>query len=129
MEEEKEEELRGKFKRPEVLRGIAPFAETPCGKLYIIITEYKGKPVEVFLEMGKSGMCQKSMFEAFGRVITKALQWGLPIDEVADSLSGINCKGAKLEKPSCLSLAAGKLRLGNNIGDFWKKKEEKKDEG
>ncbi len=126
---EEREEPKEKFDRPEVLRGITALAKTPCGKLYVTITEHEGKPIETFLEMGKGGACQNAMMEGFGRVITKALQWGTPIDEIANSLGGIRCGSSKMQNPSCLARVAGKLKLGNNIRDFWKEKEEKKDEG
>ncbi|GAB4389918.1 MAG: hypothetical protein Kow0025_18420 [Thermodesulfovibrionales bacterium] len=47
--------------------------KTGCGNLYVTIGEVEGKPFEVFINIGKGGVCAHSMCEAIGRLVS----WGL----------------------------------------------------
>jgi ribonucleoside-diphosphate reductase alpha chain len=85
-EEVKEE----KFVRPNKLLGNVYKVETGNGRMYVTIGEYHGKPVEVFIQIGKSGQIMNTFSEALGRIISLALQNGVPVDEVTEKLSGIN---------------------------------------
>jgi ribonucleoside-diphosphate reductase alpha chain len=64
--------------------------ETGNGKVYVIISKYNNKPVEVFMNMGKSGQLFNVFSEALGRVISIALQHGVPVDVIVKTMIGIN---------------------------------------
>ncbi len=79
-----------KFKRPNKISGNIYKVETGNGKMYVTIGEYSGKPVEVFIQIGKSGQIMNTFSEALGRIISLALQNGVPVDEITEKLIGIN---------------------------------------
>jgi ribonucleoside-diphosphate reductase alpha chain len=78
------------FNRPTKLTANVHTVETGNGKLYITVSAYNGKPVEVFMNMGKSGQTFNVFSEALGRTISIALQQGVSVDDLIATLSGIN---------------------------------------
>ena len=64
--------------------------ETGNGKMYITISDDNGKPVEVFLFLGKSGQILNTFTEALGRLFSLALQQGVPVSKLTKTLRGIN---------------------------------------
>jgi ribonucleoside-diphosphate reductase alpha chain len=82
------------FDRPMVLTGrtiVFPLLEN--GKLYTTINfDEQGKPVEVFVNVGKSGTEEKAYSEAIGRLISLYLQQGGDIAKVIKALTGIKGK-------------------------------------
>lgn len=85
-----EDLIDNKFVRPNKLLGNVYKVETGNGRMYVTIGEHNGKPVEVFIQIGKSGQIMNTFSEALGRIISLALQNGVPVDEVTEKLSGIN---------------------------------------
>ncbi|MGC8644740.1 MAG: adenosylcobalamin-dependent ribonucleoside-diphosphate reductase [Thermoplasmata archaeon] len=92
------EEVRKKekreFERSMMLSGrtiVFPLLET--GKLYTTINfDSEGNPVEVFVNVGKSGSEEKAYSEAIGRLISLYLQQGGDISKVIKALTGIKGK-------------------------------------
>ena len=78
------------FNRPTKLTANVHTVETGNGKLYITVSAYNGKPVEVFMNMGKSGQTFNVFSEALGRTISIALQQGVSVDDLIATLDGIN---------------------------------------
>jgi len=64
--------------------------ETGNGGMYVNISDYKGNPLEVFLYLGKSGQILNTFSEAMGRLISIALQSGVPVESISKTLIGIN---------------------------------------
>ena len=58
--------------------------------MYVTVSDDDGKPVEVFLNLGKSGQILNTFTEGIGRVISLALQQNVPLEKVIKTLSGIN---------------------------------------
>lgn len=87
---EKKEEPIDMFKRPARLGSSTFKVETGNGKMYVTISEYRGRPLEVFVSLGKSGQVQNTFTEALGRVMSIALQQGVPVKEMIETLRGIN---------------------------------------
>jgi len=79
-----------KFVRPNKVAGNIYKVETGNGRMYVTIGEHNKKPVEVFIQIGKSGQIMNTFSEALGRIISLALQNGVPVDEVTEKLIGIN---------------------------------------
>ncbi|UCE56608.1 MAG: vitamin B12-dependent ribonucleotide reductase [Desulfobacterales bacterium] len=76
-------------KRPETLEGFTTRIKTGYGYLYVTVTEYEGKPFEVFATIGKSGRSTTAKTEAIGRLISLALRSGVEVKKIIDQLKGI----------------------------------------
>ena len=79
-----------KFDRPEVLDGQTWKVPTGHGNMYVNLSFYEGRIVELFSNIGKSGASTNAQIEALGRVISTALQHGVPAADLAKQLRGIN---------------------------------------
>lgn len=78
--------------RPQMTTGTTSKIKTGCGNLYVTINnDEKGKPFEVFNQMGKAGGCASSQLEALGRMISLALRSGIDSEEIIVQLRGIRC--------------------------------------
>ena len=75
--------------RPETLEGFTTKMKTGYGHLYVTVTEYDGKPFEVFATIGKSGRSTTAKTEAIGRLASLALRSGIKVNEIIDQLKGI----------------------------------------
>jgi len=77
--------------RPKVLEGRTVKLRLPQGSLYVTVnTDVDGRPVEVFVTLGKSGTDDKAYTEALGRLVSLYLQHGGSAAEVVDTLKGIH---------------------------------------
>jgi ribonucleoside-diphosphate reductase alpha chain len=86
-EEKKKHE---EFDRPKVLDAKTHVVETGNGKMYVTVSHHKGKPLEIFIFLGKSGQILNTLTEAMGRVISIGLQQGVPVEEITKTLININ---------------------------------------
>jgi ribonucleoside-diphosphate reductase alpha chain len=75
--------------RPETLEGFVTKIKTGMGHLYITVTEFNGRPFEVFAIIGKSGKSIMAKTEAIGRLISLALRSGVKVEEVVRQIKGI----------------------------------------
>ncbi|MFO7559380.1 MAG: vitamin B12-dependent ribonucleotide reductase [Desulfobacterales bacterium] len=75
--------------RPETLEGFTTKIRTGMGHLYVTVTEYKGRPFEVFATIGKSGKSTMAKTEAIGRLISLALRAGVTVGNIVEQLKGI----------------------------------------
>ena len=75
--------------RPETLDGFTTKIRTGMGQLYVTVTEYEGRPFEIFATIGKSGRSTTAKTEAIGRLVSLALRSGVTVDKVIDQLKGI----------------------------------------
>jgi ribonucleoside-diphosphate reductase alpha chain len=62
---------------------------TPIGIMNVFVSEYEGKPFEVFIVFGKAGSDLAAFSEALGRQISLGLRCGIPLRLVVDQLKGI----------------------------------------
>jgi len=83
-------EVVSNFKRPTKLLAVRHEVETGNGKMYVTVSSHNGKPVEIFLSMGKSGQLFNTFCEALGRTLSIALQHGTPVAAIIKTLDGIN---------------------------------------
>ena len=79
-----------KLKRPETLNASVTKVPTGLGNLYITITELDSKPFEVFCVLGKSGASIMAKAEVIGRMISLALRYEVPVNEIVDQLIDIS---------------------------------------
>ena len=75
--------------RPETLEGFTTKTKTGMGALYVTVTEYEGRPFEVFATIGKSGRSTTAKTEAIGRLVSLALRSGVGVEKVVEQLKGI----------------------------------------
>ena len=59
------------------------------GNLYVNVTEYEGRPFEVFAIIGKSGKSTTAKTEAIGRLVSLALRSGIRVEDIVEQLKGI----------------------------------------
>ena len=83
-------EVVSNYERPSKLQANVHTLETGNGKLYVTISMSKGKVIEVFLSMGKSGQILNNFCEALGRTLSIAFQHGVPVTAIIRTLYGIN---------------------------------------
>ena len=80
------------IKRRQVEEGVTILHETGCTELNITINKgEENKIIETFIRPAKEGGCRASL-EAVGRLISLALRYGIPLQEVIKQLRGIRCK-------------------------------------
>ena len=119
-----EDEAIGPSDLPDNLPARRFNVETGCGVVRIIVSydPKTKKPLEVFIEMGKSGGCAYAWAHGIGRLISNQLRSGLPVDGVISQLKNIQCLNPlsravsrKNEKvSSCLDAIAIALRDFSN---------------
>jgi ribonucleoside-diphosphate reductase alpha chain len=79
-----------KWVRPKVLKAEIVKTRTGSGTLYTSLgMDEKGMPIELFINISKHGSEVSVFSEALGRVISIALQSGVPVDRIGDSIIGI----------------------------------------
>tara|TARA_Y100000310_G_C20418511_1_gene685516 strand:- start:80 stop:481 length:402 start_codon:yes stop_codon:yes gene_type:complete len=52
----------------------------------------EGKPWELFINLGKSGSCERAFLESLARAISIGLQHGVPFEEYDGQLRGVRCQ-------------------------------------
>ncbi|MFA7628305.1 MAG: LAGLIDADG family homing endonuclease [Candidatus Dojkabacteria bacterium] len=69
---------------------------TPSGSMYVMTSFYDSSPVEVFCNLGKSGMDDYAYTEALGRLISLCLKKGIDYHNIVKTLKGIRGKDVSL---------------------------------
>lgn len=80
----------GKIERPQTLDSKTVKVPTGYGNLYVTVTEYEGKPFEVFCSIGKSGASIMAKAEVTGRLTSLALRNGVDVKDVIEQLLDIS---------------------------------------
>jgi ribonucleoside-diphosphate reductase alpha chain len=114
--------------RPETLFGFTTKIKTGYGQLYVTVTEFEGRPFEVFATIGKSGRSTTAKTEAIGRLVSLALRAGVTVDKIVEQLKGIGGEhpifqdgGLVLSIPDAISRVLEKRYLtGENARLFQK---------
>jgi ribonucleoside-diphosphate reductase alpha chain len=88
-EKETDRFLTAVRERPETLDGFTTKMVTGLGTLYVTVTEYDGRPFEVFATIGKSGGSTTAKTEAIGRLVSLALRSGVDVEKIIEQLKGI----------------------------------------
>ena len=83
------------FDRPARLEGFTDAVKLmlPTGEhrgFYVTVNKQDGLPVEVFITSGKAGDEANADSEALGRIVSIALQYGVPAEAIVKTLRGIN---------------------------------------
>jgi ribonucleoside-diphosphate reductase alpha chain len=72
--------------RPEVLEGRTIKLNTNCGSFFLTLNEHEGKLFEVRCRIGKSGNCQRNLFEIIGILFSILLQSNISRDQIRKAL-------------------------------------------
>ena len=80
---------------------------TAHGKMYVTVNYDKDQVYEVLVLTGKTGKCNAADTEAMGRLISTALQYGVPVEVITNQLLGITCCPVWNNGKMVLSLADG----------------------
>jgi len=89
------------------LVGSTTSVNTGHGKMYVTVNYDKDQVYEVLAQTGKTGKCQAADTEAMGRLISTAIQYGVPVDVITKQLLGITCCPVWNNGKMVLSLADG----------------------
>ena len=80
------------WKRPIEMSGVTSKIQTGHGSLYVTMNKDENEQIrEVVAWTGKSGACEHAASEAFGRLISTAIQYGVPMSTLVKQLKGIEC--------------------------------------
>ncbi len=126
--------MRAVKQRPVTLEGFTTKIRTGLGQLYINVTEYDGRPFEVFATIGKSGKSTTAKTEAIGRLISLALRSGVEVEDIIEQIKGISGEHTVFQNgitvlsiPDAIGkileeryLKDGKSRKGTNHGNTLK---------
>ena len=80
-----------KKERPQTLSGKTVKVTTGCGSMYVTLNGDDVGVFEVFAALGKAGSCAKVQSEALTRMVTLALKYDVPMQEIIDELQGLQC--------------------------------------
>ncbi len=89
MDESVDTSITAVKERPATLEGFTTRMKTGMGQLYVTVSEYEGRPFEVFATIGKSGRSTTAKTEAIGRLVSLALRTGVEVEKVVEQLKGI----------------------------------------
>jgi len=110
--------------RPKILDGFTERIKTGMGSLYITVSEFKGRPFELFATVGKSGKSTQAKTEAIGRLISLALRSGIEVDEIIEQIMGIRGEHAVFQEgglvysiPDAIAKVLEKRYLPNGNGN------------
>lgn len=95
------------YQRPETLKGRTYESETPCLDFFVTVNhDPEDNTVrEIRIETGKNGQCIRTWALTLGRVLSVALQYGTPIEELIEQVGGsCNQIGNNNVKQSCLDV-------------------------
>lgn len=98
------------YQRPPQLNGITTKHRTGCGSLYIILNKDEaGQAREVLCKLGKAGGCASALLETVGRLVSVALQHGVPLEVLAKQCAGVRCYQHQGLIQSCVSYVGDRL--------------------
>lgn len=86
------------FERPFSMRGLTTKIRTPHGSMFVTINFLEGKIREVFVVVSKPGSELRACAEALGRVVSLALQKGVPAEDLAETLENIKTEQVSWNK-------------------------------
>lgn len=82
--------------------------------VFITISEFAdGRPAEIFIDIAKEGAALRSFVSLCARLISKGLQYGVPIDEICDTLIGM-----KFEPSGLYETPVEDITEASSIPDF-----------
>jgi len=96
--------------RPEVLSGQTHEVMTGCGLLKITVNQLNDEPFEIFLTLGKNGVCGRAVTGTIGKQVSRQLRYRVPLEEITKDLEDVECKSANGHNKSCIDAIGQILR-------------------
>jgi ribonucleoside-diphosphate reductase alpha chain len=83
-----------------------------CGNVYMTVNRENGKPIQILMQVGKAGCCQKTLLEGMCRLANRLFDRNAPIEEVVLCLAGLRCDQgiAGIGRLSCADALAQMLK-------------------
>lgn len=126
--ENENEFLTAGKERPNILEGFTEKIKTGMGHLYVTVSEYNGRPFEIFATIGKSGKSTQAKTEAIGRLVSLALRSGIAVEEIIEQIKGIRGEHAVFQEgglvhsiPDAISKVLEKRYIPKGNGKIIKK--------
>ena len=113
--------------RPEKMDSSVWKISVPDGTLFVTLSEYQKKPWELRLTLGKSGSTLYAWIFALERIISLALQYEVPIDEIIAELSGLTSDKAQKHLKR-ITIRSGPEGIAYALNQYLKEQEIKKSE-
>jgi ribonucleoside-diphosphate reductase alpha chain len=107
-------EKGGTVEMPDILEAKRIFVETPTGKATLLFSEYKGKPVEIYMFPPDRVNVDTTIYSgivACCRIIATALQGNTDLSEYIKQIK----KAAKWTNDSLLSVIGKSLKVSKNV--------------
>lgn len=102
------------WSRPKTISGATSRLNTSMGTMFLTLNKDEtGKPVEVFVNVGKAGSDVMAMGEAIGRLLSIGLQSGIPLDRLSDQLVGVG--GTSSFNPGLVHAVGKALSNGSEV--------------
>jgi ribonucleoside-diphosphate reductase alpha chain len=93
--------------RPAVVHGATVQVPTGCGPMNVTVNDDEQGEFEIFSSIGKGGGCAAAQTEAQGRLISLALRFGVPYEEIIAQLQGIRCPKPVMAGQGQVTLSCG----------------------
>ncbi len=109
------------FKRPKSLSGKTIRIDTRAGSAFVTVNrDDNGKPVEVFLNIGKAGSDLAGITEAIGRLASLALRHGASLGGVANQLEGVGGNGKMMKSvPNAIGLVLSEMNSREEMENLY----------
>ena len=88
LKEERKPKFGKYYKRPQERIGKVVEVATPIGKLYVRGSFDENDLMEVFIDVGSQGSRENVLLNGLGRVISRALQRNVDLNDITDTLRG-----------------------------------------
>ena len=98
------------LKRPDDLPTKTIKLKSGCETAYITLSQPESEYKEIYGLIGKTGGCPAALMSALTRIITVAMNYGVPKEILIKQLSGIRCPNDSEFVPSCPNVVVEALR-------------------
>ena len=106
--------------RPDILPSETTRVPVPLGdrlgRMYVTVTRLPTGPYEVFCQVGKGGEIENELAQAVGRLISLALRWEVPVEQIVKQLTGIGSGAVMWRGKIVRSIPDGVAQVLGDLG-------------
>lgn len=85
-----------KKERPDEVQSKTYKTRVSCGSMFVTVgCGDDGTPIEIFVQGSKLGTCRPNL-EGLSRVLTLCFKYNIPMEEIIDQISKINCHNCRV---------------------------------
>lgn len=101
--------------RTSITHKVTVMSDQGDSSVFIIVGMYDtGEVGELFVNLGKQGSTLRGALDCWARMVSVALQWGVPLEDVIDKFKSVSFepsgKTDNPEIPSCMSVVDYTMR-------------------